>query len=290
MTGLLLDAGAPAARRLCLLGAGNLNDVDIGLLLSAFDEIVAVDLDGAAVRRGLARQGFMDDRRITTAAPVDVTGVYPLLSHLVTRGIDNAGGTGPRDSADGADLVDQCLVALGGPPWTGHGSPFDVVGSVGLMTQLIDAAAGALGTAHPRLWPLVRAVRTQHLRLLLQLATGGGAAVLVTEVLSSDTCPELSSTTDADLPRLLDRQIAARNFFTGTNPVAVRRAVSADPELAGQLASCSVTPPWLWHFTARTYATYALILRTRREPDRCRAGPRHGPPRGNGGPPRNEAT
>ena len=33
---LLLDARSPSAERLCLLGAGNLNDIDLSALLSAF--------------------------------------------------------------------------------------------------------------------------------------------------------------------------------------------------------------------------------------------------------------
>ena len=41
---------------LCLLGAGNANDVDLSRLLRRFDMIELVDIDHAAVERGATRQ------------------------------------------------------------------------------------------------------------------------------------------------------------------------------------------------------------------------------------------
>ena len=56
VTRLLLEAGGDSPERLCLLGAGNLNDLDLTALLGRYREVVLVDLDGDAIRRGLNRQ------------------------------------------------------------------------------------------------------------------------------------------------------------------------------------------------------------------------------------------
>ncbi len=147
VTRLLLDARAPSAERLCLLGAGNLNDIDLSALLSAFREIVLIDVDVAALQRGLVKQGVGGDERIRLLAPIDVTGVFAELSAI---------GDGQRA---GAELIERCLRTLGQTPSLGIGSLCGVVASVGLVTQLIDAVVRSVGESHPQFWEIVSAVR-----------------------------------------------------------------------------------------------------------------------------------
>lgn len=253
VTQLLHNLRMPAAGRLCLLGAGNLNDVDLTVLSSAFREIVFVDVDADAVRRGLERQGFAEDARFRVVAPVDVSDVFADLAKLPCEPI-------ARESA-----IDGCLRGLARVPEFASKlqERFDVVASVGLLTQLIDGVLRSVAESHPRSWDLVSAIRLQHLHLLLELTVLGGAVVMVTEVVSSDTCPELPTTPVEGLPELLRREIAARNFFTGTNPAALQHLLRTNVALAEQLASVQFSEPWLWHFVARTYAVYAVILKKR---------------------------
>ena len=247
----LLEAGTGSAERLCLLGAGNLNDFDLGLLLATFQEIVLVDVDAEALQRGLARQGLTGDPRIQGVAPVDVSGVFAELT--VIEG-------GQPDEA----VIDRCLQTWTQTPDFGWQGRCDVVASVGLLTQLIDGVTRTIGESHPRVWDVVSALRTQHLRLMLELAAPGGAAVLVTEVVSSDSCPALLSVGEQELPELLRREIAARNFFTGTNPAALQQLLRTDVGLAEQLADVRFSEPWLWEFLARTYAVYAVMMRKKK--------------------------
>lgn len=248
VTRTLLDARTVSAERLCLLGAGNLNDFDLGALLAAFREIVLVDLDPDALPRGLTRQGLAGDGRIRIVAPVDVSGVFTELTEM-----ENAQ---TREAA-----IERCLRTLAQIPdidWSGR---CDVVASVGLLTQLIDGVTRTIDESHPRSWEIVSALRMQHLRLMLELTAPGGAAVLVTEVVSSDSCPALLSVSETKLPDLLRREIAARNFFTGTNPAALQQLLRTEISLAGQLASVRFSEPWLWTFFARTYAVFAVTMR-----------------------------
>ncbi len=248
VTRTLLDSRTMSAERLCLLGAGNLNDFDLPALLSAFREIVLVDLDADALQRGLARQGFALDGRIRIVAPVDVSGVFVELTAM-----ENPLA---REAA-----IERCLRSLVQTPDFGWKGSCDVVASVGLLTQLIDGVTRTISESHPRCWEIVSALRTQHLRLMLELAAPGGAEVLVTEVVSSDSCPALLSVSEVELPDLLRREIAARNFFTGTNPAALQQLLRTEISLAGQLASVRFSEPWLWTFLARTYAVFAVAMR-----------------------------
>lgn len=248
VTQLLLDARRSLSDRLCLLGAGNLNDLDLAALSSAFREIVLVDVDEAALRRGLARQGFAEDVRLRVAAPIDVSGVFAELTQIGS------------DQQAREDTINSCLRTLAQPRRFEEQVCGDVVASVGLLTQLIDGVLRSVGESHPRAWDVVSALRTQHLRLMLDLAAPGGTAALVTEVVSSDSCPALLSVSERDLPNLLRKEIAARNFFTGTNPAALQQLLRTEPGLIGQLASARFTEPWLWSFLTRTYAVYAVTM------------------------------
>src|SRR6185295_19591792 len=58
MTELFTGAGHSPAGRLCVLGAGNCNDLDLPALLGAYREVHLVDLDEEALNRGVARQGL----------------------------------------------------------------------------------------------------------------------------------------------------------------------------------------------------------------------------------------
>lgn len=245
VTQLIRSAASPMPRSICLLGAGNLNDIDLSAF-AEFQQITLVDVDATAVRRGLIRQAGCDDARFEVIAPFDVTGAFTELESIKQN-----------------NELDRCLSRLMQTPDLGEHENFSVVASVGLLTQLIDAVGRTVGESHPRFWEVVAAVRAQHLRLMLNLTSPGGAAVLVTEVVSSTSCPELLSMSESELPELLRREISAKNFFTGTNPAALQHLLHTAPGIAGELSDVRFTEPWLWQFLARTYAVYGVTMRKR---------------------------
>lgn len=251
VTQLLLDARTSTSDRLCLLGAGNLNDLDLVALSTALREIVLVDVDAAALRRGLSRQGLSEDARVRVMAPADISGVFAKLAAIKSN------------QQIGDETIDDCLQTLAESHGLVEHGRYDVVASIGLLTQLIDGVIRSIGESHPRSWEFVSAMRMQHLRLMLELTAPGGTAVLVTEVVSSDSCSALLSVGERDLPELLRREVAAKNFFTGTNPAALQQLLRTDVTLAKYLANVRFTEPWLWPFLARTYAVYGLTMRTR---------------------------
>lgn len=255
VTQLLLNARTPSATRLCLLGAGNLNDFDLAALMSVFSELVVVDVDADSLQRGLTRQGFAHDARLQVIAPADVTGIFTELSSMMS------GQSMQTEQPPSDELIERCLITLQQPPNLGLSAPCGVVASVGLLTQLIDAVVKSVGESHPRFWDVVSAVRLQHLLLMLELTQATGAAVLITEIVSSDSCPTLNTINEAALKSLLTKEIAARNFFTGTNPAALRQLLQTEPRFTSQLAHVEFGSPWRWSFIARIYAVYAVVMR-----------------------------
>ncbi|MEU2718825.1 hypothetical protein [Streptomyces sp. NPDC007205] len=129
----------------------------------------------------------------------------------------------------------------------------DVVVSAGVMSQLINGAASeGLEAAG-----LLR-VRDAHLQTMMGLLRQGGRGVLVDDVVSSDTCPQLPATPQDQLPLLLSRLLEERNFFTGCNPFAIAQKLAMPPLRAtGQ----AVSPPWRWDIGTRSYLVCAVSFR-----------------------------
>ncbi len=215
VTDVVLATAAFRGGRLCVLGAGNCNDLDLVALAGVFNEIHLVDVDGDAVEAALRRQ---------QVAP-------PMV--VVHGGVDVAAGT----------------------TWADGMEPLDVVLSAGLLTQLIDSA---VKRAHENdAVDLGLAVSAAHVRLLVELVRPEGCGVLVTELVSSDTFPELNEMRADRLGSATLHLIAKRNFFTGTNPFVLTRMVESDPKVAW---AC-VTAPWRWRIgTDRSYLAYAIVF------------------------------
>ncbi len=242
VTRLLLEAaGDPVGMSLCLVGAGNCNDVDLVRLRERFGEIHLVDLDESAMRRAVARQlGVNRAARsnIVIHGAVDVAGVLEALARPV-------------------DPVELAAIATGASPHVG-GAPFDVVASLCVVTQIIDSVVTALGTDDPAINGAVTAVRNRHLAILGELARPEGRVVFVTDFVSADTAPDILEPGAAGLD-LMKRHIADRNFITGTNPVAIEQVCRGEP--AVPLDVESFVTPWIWDLGRRSYLAYALVMR-----------------------------
>src|SRR5689334_3664368 len=89
--------------RICVLGAGNCNDLDLNWLTKIFRQVHLVDLDGGALEAGVRRQKLERSAKLFLHAPIDLTGI----SEIVSRWHQ----TPPSD-----DEIDQCLAHLEQPP------------------------------------------------------------------------------------------------------------------------------------------------------------------------------
>lgn len=247
----LLLASATVDAKLCLLGCGNCNDLDLPALASAYGKIDLVDIDADAVAYGIGEQFPELPAHVESLAPIDVTGSVDLFSKLAAA-----------EQAAAAD-IDELLNRLAedaDPPCRG---PYDVVASICLLSQLIESVTLSLGEAHPKYLPTVQAIRSQHIRLLIDLLRPGGTALLITDFVSTATAPSLPLIAESLLPAVVEQLIHEQNFFTGLNPNVLLNQLHSVPEFSSRLCETSVSPPWIWNFGPKQFAVVALQFRRR---------------------------
>ena len=243
------ELGSRGERSLCVLGAGNCNDVDLKALAEAFAEVHLVDLDASALNAALHRQGVDSSGQVRIHGGVDLTGIAPRFSHW-------------EKAPPSLFEVDEAAAdALRLPP-PAIGGPFDVVLSPCLLSQLVGYASDVLGDSHPRRRDLLLALRTRHLRMLVDLLKPGGLGVLACDVASSDGVPALGAARKPDLSDLLNRLTYTGRHFDGLAPQAVEAALRSDPLVAPLIANVQLVRPWLWHLgPKRTFLVYAVCVR-----------------------------
>lgn len=238
--------------RLCLLGAGNANDVDLEALASRYDEIHLVDLDAEALAQACARQPAAVRARLRRHAPVDLSGMLARLCAWRNRSPTLA-----QIEAAVPAAVEAIARRLPGP--------FDVVASCCLLTQMAWWAAEELGARHPMLADVEAALLLAHLGSLLALTRTGGTAFLATDVVTSETYPLDELEPGRDLGELLEDLLRAGNYLGASSPALAARLLRRHPSLADQAASVTRRGPWLWRAAApdRTYLVAALEVARR---------------------------
>ncbi len=80
VTSLIVSKLKSQDDRLCILGAGNCNDLDLNILVNQFKEIHLVDIDTQAVCDGIARQELSDCNKIFTHGSIDLSGAIHFLT------------------------------------------------------------------------------------------------------------------------------------------------------------------------------------------------------------------
>jgi len=245
ISALLGAAFGPGATRLCVLGAGNGNDLDLPALLRSHREVHLVDLDSEALSGAVSRQGVADHPGLRLFGGLDVTGILDAVATWSP--------TAPIPPADLEALAawPAGRVALALP------GPYDVVASTCLLSPLVGNAFHAVGEGHPQFAAAVRAIRTGHLRLLTRLTAPGGTALLVTDVASTDTLPGLASVPDHALAGLFPRLAREGRFFHGVDPSDVLAVLRQDPSPA----ALEPLPPWRWNLHGRVYLVWAVRCR-----------------------------
>lgn len=248
VTQLLLDAAAAREGKLCVLGAGNCNDLELNQLADTFTHIDLVDIDDESIAAGIRRQA-VESGHLTAHCSVDVTGVAPHWSAWT-----------PEMPAP-EKQVDACIVNAQQAVLPLDAGSYSVSASICLLSQLIESIELTLGTGHHRFADLMTCVRGQHLKQLIDLAMPGGTVVLITDVVSSVTVPELAKAPSSELPTLVSRAIEQRNFFTGMNPFVIKRLLETDVALATRLTDVRLSDPWVWDLGPRLYAVCALTAK-----------------------------
>jgi hypothetical protein len=248
----LAPADGAGGARLCLLGAGNANDLDLPRLTARFAEVHLVDIDPAALSRAVGRVDKDVRAKLRCHAPVDLSGLFRQIDEGRMRG----GSTDPLIAAGTAEVVAQLP------------GPFDLVVSGCVLSQMSwvlgQRAEREADTLPAPLAALEQALVTIHLRSMLALVKSMGTALLVADLVSSETWPLDDLAPDTDLGALVQRLAEERIAFSVCNPALIRQIVRRDPVLATGCAPPEVGAPWLWTGSKDlTYLVYPMRLRRR---------------------------
>lgn len=249
LLGTLVCRSRPA---LGVLGAGNCNDLDLPRLAARFADVHLVDLDTQALERGIARQNLEQTAGVHVHGGVDLSGCIRLLDRWTPHHAPASGQEIQRLLQPTVPRVPAALDGLAGS--------MDVVASVCVLSQLLEAVVNAFGAGHASFLEMVFHVRREHLRLMLDLLRDGARGVLITDFVSSDTCPELVNAPPERLLSLCGELLTQRNFFTGLNPMALVDCLRREPVLRDRIGRVDVSSPWTWQYVSRTYAVAAIVF------------------------------
>jgi hypothetical protein len=233
--------------RICLLGVGNANDVDLERVAGRFAEVHLVDIDAEAVRRAVARLTPAARARTTVHAPVDVSGLFDRLEGWVKA---------PPDAMEMAQVVRRTVArVLSRLP-----GRFYTVVSCCLLTQLQLVLLQVLGEHNLRFEDLRTALGRIHVRTLAGLLAPGGSALLVTDLTSSDTYPLDDLPPGTDLGMLMGKLLHAGNVIHAAHPGLLSSEIRRDDQLKLAYATRFPIGPWLWRNGAKTFLVYALEI------------------------------
>jgi hypothetical protein len=248
---IVARAPAGGGGRVCLLGIGNANDVDLEAVAARFAEVHLCDVDPEAVARAQARVSAEARARLVVHAPVDLSGIFDRLDGWAKK---------PPAVDAIADAVEGAVEALN----ERLPGAFDLVVSCCLLTQLHLVLLEVVGDRHPRFEELRVAVNHIHvLSVATQLAAAGGIGLLVTDLTSNAHYPPLDHLPpDADLGKLMSDLVHAGNVIGATHPGILSGIIRHDDELRAQYDVRFPVGPWLWHNgPAQTYLVYGLEIR-----------------------------
>lgn len=249
-TQLLQDKNSKMAS-VALLGAGNCLDVDLNKLQERFETIHLVDVDGDSI--AMAASASANPAQCELHAPFDVASPLMSLSRRDFEVTNSEAMATALQALSAEDIANPIIEA-------------DVVVSLCLLSQLVETLSGIIGENHAAFSNALKAIRVGHLRRMLNMLRPGGVAILISDVVSSVTAPELIDVEESELPDLVRKLVGARNFFSGTNPALVLAELNLLTKTAGGPESVHTIDPWKWQPGERTFAVYGMRIQ-KTQPD-----------------------
>ena len=245
VTQLIRESCPDGPASLCVLGAGNGNDIELSELVRCFERIALVDLDAESLAHAVSNLGDAS-ASVDLHGGVDVTGLLETFSGWADRTVSE------RDAVEAIEIAQGTSSADIGE--------FDVVASTCLLTQLIDSVCMAMPAGHPRFLELLLAVRNRHLGMIAELLNPNGIGILVSDFVSTKTAPELSAMSDSEIPNAAMHWIKNQNFFTGVNPFMLRSHYQTELGTAAMVEFRKMTRPWKWDMGMKQFAVCALTV------------------------------
>ena len=243
---------------LCLLGAGNSNDVDLRKLLRLFATIELVDIDRSALSRSIARLHPAEQERMVIHGGVNLLGLSGGAAFVV-EGRNGVCSTSTISEFERGDVA-ASLRSL-------FGRRCDVVGATALFAMLVQQVQRHLNIpdsmpleqrAREHGWDeVLKALSRSYLRgLAAAVRPGGAVAHVSTLVYKSGVLPNATYTEE----QMWEEHVSRGDFFPETNPYAWLDA-AADGMLHSAELWGGEMPYWVW----RSSVVYATTWRAKAE-------------------------
>jgi hypothetical protein len=236
----LLEAAPVSGGRLCILGAGPCNDLDLAALQGKWPHVDLVDIDAGRVQQGIAAQ------------VADARGLRVIAQDLLWG--DRAVPTTSTRTVE----LHQLFEAISATTWPALDGNYDGIASTCLLSQLIEAVIERAGCDAPEFVRIVQALRQRHIELMARALRPGGIGWIFCDFVSSQTLPELLTTAPSALPHLVKQALEQGNFFHGLNPGILWQVLRQDVQLSSLISHPKITHPWVWLTGDRGYAVVGL--------------------------------
>lgn len=240
---------------ICVLGAGNCDDLDLPALVRDFGQVHLVDLDGDALAQAIARAPAAIRARLIPHGRLDLSGSI--------AEIDAWGERFPSDDelARFARAASQrlCESIVGS-----SGATFDVAVSASLLSQLYLPVRETLLLGLPDWQKLFTAIERAHLLTIAGLTRPGGTGVLALDVVSSHKLPELAAFADPEswegLGAALTAVLTSRQIPLSPDPQRLLNLLGQAP-LGTLVERPRLTEPWTWNMGDGVHAlVYGLLF------------------------------
>ena len=249
---------ADHAGRICVLGAGNCNDLDLQWLGTVYREIHLVDLDHQAIAEAATRQKVRNPAQFKLHAPVDLTGISDLVAEWNIKIPDD------KSIAKAIGVVRK-MNSAAASVWDNSPAAVDLVLSPCVLTQTINPARNALRDHFPLQHPLRIQLRdaliTRHLKLMTRLLRKGGKGVLAVDLISQEHFSDLARVPENELSALFAKYVSENKHYPGLDPESFNRIREGDSELSRSISRCELRGIWRWHLGLRKcFVVYGLVF------------------------------
>lgn len=236
--------------RLCVLGAGRCDDLDLPRLADHFDSIHLVDLDGEAIEQARDRQPSRVKDAIVLHGGLDVSG---LLGKL-----DEWGDTFPDDQGL-QDAVSRAAVTVA----AALAGPFEVTLSTCMLSQLAVPFRNAWAAPESTWAKLNAAITAVHVGVLARATAARGHCSLVVDVLAEDEAPFLAAFRGQS-GEVLEAAVRAEAQDGAVVLQPEPQELLVEIEALGVAARSPhprIIGPWIWDTGAALHLVYALSFR-----------------------------
>lgn len=251
LTRCLCEGFEPRTARCCILGPGCGAHVILQDLLMHFSHVCLIDTEQQNFERTFEDQP-VDQNQLQMEVLHDFAGITSTLVDLRERASQEE--LKFHDVQEGIEAA-QNLSAWPVP------SDFDIVLSTEGLGMVLSAAAAIVGHQHPSLRDFHHAIRTAHIRALLNTLKPQGYGMVVNQLINSKVMPSLPKVPPDKLELVLSEVVQKGLAPIGVSPLQMRDLLLHDQGVKDGLSQVHMLAPWIFDTGALQFAMSGVSFR-----------------------------